>query len=161
MYTSKDISNDKVLETRRNWQNGIEKLTGKVFRKEEQDWKMVYLARCPGSTSSKVTWTFVIKDETKCVETLDYKVSTAAFHGAIVNWEIEGILHSSDKKLTLISDSDDFNLKDLKGAIKISISALLSGGEGDMAWQHAQLFRQSLDSKENPMVIRLSLTDRT
>lgn len=160
-YTSKNISNDKIIETKKNWLNGIEQLKGKVFRKEEQDWKMVYLARSPESTTSKITWTFVVEDETKCIDSLEYQVSTTTFHEAVVKWEVEGVLHSNDQKLKFVSGSDKYNSKDLKGAIKISLSATFSGGTGDMAWQHAQLFRQSLDSKDIPMIIRISLIDRS
>lgn len=35
------------------------------------------------------------------------------------------------------------------GASVFEIKAVLSGGKGDVAWQHAQLFRQSLNQTES------------
>ena len=38
--------------------------------------------------------------------------------------------------------------KSFKGCSELQLSVHLSGGRGDVAWQHAQLFRQTLDSKD-------------
>ena len=52
----------------------------------------------------------------------------------------------------------DFMTFDLNGAKTLSIKAVMHGGKGEVAWQHTQLFRQSIQSKgEYPFEIRLFL----
>lgn len=45
------------LETKEDWTSCIY-LAENVFRKEELDWKMVYLARTEGTDSAKIQWKF-------------------------------------------------------------------------------------------------------
>lgn len=45
------------------------------------------------------------------------------------------------------------------GSTFLEIEARLSGGKGDVAWQHAQLFRQQTDSQEFPFSITITLAD--
>lgn len=47
------------------------------------------------------------------------------------------------------------NLKNLIGLSKFSIKAILSGGKGDVAWQHTQLFRQRIDSTDYPFQLNI------
>lgn len=47
------------------------------------------------------------------------------------------------------------NIQELNGKYEFSIKALLKGGKGDCAWQHAQLFRQALDAKEFPFILNI------
>lgn len=47
--------------------------------------------------------------------------------------------------------------KNIQGAIDFQIIAKLSGGKGDVAWQHTQLFRQSLNSKDFPFDLQIEL----
>lgn len=49
-------------------------------------------------------------------------------------------------EVNVISDSGSANII---GASVFEIKAVLSGGKGDIAWQHAQLFRQSLNQAES------------
>ncbi|CAK9823570.1 Peptide-N(4)-(N-acetyl-beta-glucosaminyl)asparagine amidase [Anthophora retusa] len=47
------------------------------------------------------------------------------------------------------------------GSRKLILTATVSGGEGDCAWQHAQLFRQSLENKDDrSLSIDIQLKDR-
>lgn len=45
------------------------------------------------------------------------------------------------------------------GSTSLEIEARLSGGNGNVAWQHAQLFRQQTDSEEFPFSITFTLTN--
>ena len=56
---------------------------------------------------------------------------------------------------------DGSQLVEVKAAVRsqeFTISAHLSGGRGDVAWQHTQLFRQSLDDTHGrPFTVKITL----
>ena len=59
-----------------------------------------------------------------------------------------------------IVTGDELNtMKDvnIKGSRTFTVTARLSGGQGDVAWQHTQLFRQPLDATDDPFEIKISL----
>ncbi|XP_014205017.1 peptide-N(4)-(N-acetyl-beta-glucosaminyl)asparagine amidase [Copidosoma floridanum] len=163
-YVARDSGNNKVLTEKQKWQDGIATTDGGVFRKEEQDWNMVYLARSPGSAAGEVTWTLVVEDTANVhVDSVKLQAVTATFNGAALRWKITGIIGSNvgESKVVVVDSSENFETQDLKGAIKLSVSVTMSGGEGDVAWQHAQLFRQSLKTSSMlpSLVIKVNLTN--
>lgn len=163
-YIIKDVKNNKVLQKKKNWHEGIESMEGEIFMKKEDDWKMVYLTRSPESTSAKVTWSFELEDTANmCIASVNLRAITETFNGASIKWEIKGINLKEDVcKVVEINNSKNVEINDLNGAIRISVNATLSGGKGDMAWQHAQLFRQSLNvnSSEPSLLIKINLHDK-
>ena len=65
-------------------------------------------------------------------------------------------------KCFLFFSSDGKLLKtwSFSGSKSLRLSALLVGGKGDVAWQHAQLFRQPINNKDEfPLDITVSLRD--
>jgi peptide-N4-(N-acetyl-beta-glucosaminyl)asparagine amidase len=50
-------TNQEILESKEEW-SSLTHLSENVFRKEELDWKMVYLARTEGSQSARIQWKF-------------------------------------------------------------------------------------------------------
>lgn len=46
------------------------------------------------------------------------------------------------------SDGKMQSFSSLSGSSELIVTAELSGGEGDVSWQHTQLFRQSLKESE-------------
>ena len=52
---------------------------------------------------------------------------------------------------------ETFKTFELEGGHVLTISVLLTGGQGSVAWQHAQLFRQSLDDSDFPFEVILHL----
>lgn len=148
---------DKVIDKKVGWNKGVYEMEGGIFRKVENDWKMVYLARSQDNRCGKIVWNFEINDSNVQIGALRFHATTAVYHGAKVEWKLQGFYRSGKTSVLSINDSKGFETEQLKGAFKISLSAVLSGGENELAWQHAQLFRQSLGSTEHSMEININL----
>ncbi|XP_014477524.1 PREDICTED: peptide-N(4)-(N-acetyl-beta-glucosaminyl)asparagine amidase [Dinoponera quadriceps] len=156
------VRNDGTsLEQINGWLEGINSTCGGVFRKTEDDWKMVYLARSEGAKYGRVTWTFKITSPELYIKTFNLKAKTQVFHKASVSWEIEAIFDDNRTTVIPIAQSSDFHTKKVEKAVKLNLSATLSGGKDGIAWQHAQLFRQSMESAEEPsMLITIQLENQ-
>ncbi|CAC5363219.1 E3.5.1.52 [Mytilus coruscus] len=114
----------------------------KMFRKEEQDWKMVYLARKEGSPRSSLTWKFDFKGLK--ISKLEVRISSAVYENGVISWQL-----CSDSKCAMLKGSNEFQtVHDLEGEDGMTITADLSEGKGDNSWQHTQLFRQSVSDLE-------------
>lgn len=126
-----------------------------IKRKEEFDWKTVYLARAESTDKGHICWKFDLKH-------LDKKVIIKS-----VSINIESTVFQSGKvKMMLCTDSKTAPIKDNKmqlfdtevyGARSASIHVFLSGGDGEIAWQHTQLFRTSTTSDSDDPQLTLSI----
>lgn len=155
-------SDGHVLEQKSDWQEGVNYTEGGIFYKTENDWKMVYLVRESGAEHGCVRWSFEVKNSNLCIETFSLKAKTAIFHDANVTWEVEGLFPSINEKNTSviipICMCNNFFTDKLKGATRINVTVKLSGGKGNCAWQHAQLFRESINNtNESSMTIVIKL----
>ncbi|CAD5116155.1 DgyrCDS5077 [Dimorphilus gyrociliatus] len=112
-----------------------------IFRKEEHDWKMVYLARVPGYDFGKISWKFDLRDVRGKIKEFNVKLIHKTFSDGEVTWSVK-----SDEDIQRIrTNVEDTNVNDFsKGRNRVTLTALLSEGQGDNAWQHAQLFRSSM-----------------
>lgn len=147
------LNDGTTLEQISGWQEGINTMDGGVFRKIEHDWKMVYLARSPQAQCGYVKWTFKITNSELYLEMFSLKAKSEVFHGANVSWKIEAIF-SDDKMVVIpISNCNNFCTEEVRKAVRLDIIVTLSGGQDQLAWQHAQLFRQSLESVEEASLI--------
>ncbi|XP_005092800.1 peptide-N(4)-(N-acetyl-beta-glucosaminyl)asparagine amidase [Aplysia californica] len=126
-----------------------------VVRKEEHDWKMVYLARQNGGSSAEISWKFDVTDTDLRISKMELKASTAVYENGKISWQIcAGDNCFSQNGASL----QDFMTFDLHGTKTLTITAVMRGGKGDVAWQHTQLFRQSLQTQgEFPFEVRLFL----
>lgn len=161
----KVTNNDsKVVEQISGWQNGIYESQGGIFRKVEHDWKMVYLVRSPGTSRGKIQWNFVVSNPNLCIKTISLKVAVRTFFEANMSWEVEAFFDKVDQNKSTVFPIDDctnYYTEELKGSIKLILTATVSGGQGDCAWQHAQLFRQSLKSEDDQsLVLDIQLENR-
>ncbi|XP_060828510.1 peptide-N(4)-(N-acetyl-beta-glucosaminyl)asparagine amidase [Bombus pascuorum] len=146
------------------WQNGTNKIEGGMFRKEEHDWKVTYIARSPEATSGKIKWCFVVTKPNLYVRTFHLQATIRIFYEANVSWEVEAIFDNANQNKSVIlpiSDISDYRTDQLKGAVKLILTVTVSGGQGNCAWQHAQLFRQNIDCKvDKSLVINIELENR-
>ncbi|XP_067664918.1 peptide-N(4)-(N-acetyl-beta-glucosaminyl)asparagine amidase-like [Haliotis asinina] len=140
------------LETA-GWLSCVHK-TSSVFRKEERDWKMVYLSRTEGAARGSVSWKFDFKESGLRVNRCLLKADSSVFESGNVMWTICG-----DDKCVRMRGPDLVTLTevDVKGCVTLTITADLKGGNGDNAWQHAQLFRQEMNADNSPFEVKISL----
>lgn len=47
-------------------------------------------------------------------------------------------------------------MSELNGTSKFSIKVSMKGGKGETAWQHTQLFRQRIGSKDYPFEVKIT-----
>ncbi|XP_066530693.1 peptide-N(4)-(N-acetyl-beta-glucosaminyl)asparagine amidase isoform X2 [Hoplias malabaricus] len=111
-----------------------------VFRKEEQDWQTVYLARTEGSSSGTVSWKVMCAPVGMKIKAVSVRAVTQTFNSGSVQWRVR----SDQTTVKFPGDGEMHSLKHLSGSSELVLEAELSGGDGNVAWQHAQIFRQSL-----------------
>ncbi|XP_011879915.1 PREDICTED: peptide-N(4)-(N-acetyl-beta-glucosaminyl)asparagine amidase [Vollenhovia emeryi] len=157
-YHAVRCDNGDILERTSGWKKRVRHSEGGIFRKVEDDWKMVYLARSSDTARGRVQWSFEVGKSKLCIGTFALKAKSEVFHGATVSWELEVTFHDDRTAVIDVPNCSNFRTEEARGAVRLSVVATLSGGEGREAWQHAQLFRQSLDNTEEPsMIINIQL----
>ena len=147
------------------WENGVYQ-SQNIFRKEEFDWKMVYLCRnpeCRVGEKGVISWKFSLPTTSafKFDQAL-IKCHSKLYENANVSLRVSSV-RKADKKESLIEelDSDAEQVShtiDLSSVADCSVilTATLSGGRGDVHWQHAQLFREAISQpSQNPLHIKL------
>lgn len=154
----------KVLMDMSGWENGVNQAQGGIFRKVEYDWQVAYLSRSPGAASGKVKWCFAVTNPNLHVKTFNLRAIIYIFQKANVSWELEAFFDNVNQNKPLVLSIDDcsnYRTDQLKGSTKLILTATVSGGQNDCAWQHAQLFRQSLDIKnDRPFLVDIQLENR-
>ncbi|XP_013371130.1 PREDICTED: peptide-N(4)-(N-acetyl-beta-glucosaminyl)asparagine amidase [Chinchilla lanigera] len=145
-------SNNQTIS---GWENGVRKKEP-IFRKVETDWNMVYLARKEGSSFAYISWKFECGSVGLKIESISIQTSSQTFQTGIINWK----LRSDTAQVELTGDKNLRSYHDFSGATEVILEAELSKGDGDAAWQHTQLFRQSLnDLEENCLEIIIKFSD--
>ncbi|KFB51625.1 AGAP007390-PA-like protein [Anopheles sinensis] len=120
--------NEKITEKSKGWESR-QFLSKNIFRKEEHDWKMVYLARTEGTDEATIEWNFDFSVQGLRVKQVELQFGQETYEGA----KVELYYIKSD-------GSQSQSLSSLCECGKFTLQARLSGGT---SWQHAQLFRQS------------------
>uniref|UniRef100_A0A8C3G5Z2 Peptide-N(4)-(N-acetyl-beta-glucosaminyl)asparagine amidase n=1 Tax=Cyclopterus lumpus TaxID=8103 RepID=A0A8C3G5Z2_CYCLU len=115
-----------------------------VFRKVEQDWQMVYIARTEGSPVGKVCWKFDFSPAGMKIKSFSIMASSQTFHSGKVCW----LLEAGQSTTEFSGDGKMQSVQSLSGSSEFIVVAGLSGGEEETSWQHSQLFRRSLKEKE-------------
>lgn len=91
--------------------------------------------------SAEIIWKFDLSKSNLKVKSYKLIFETKTFGEGKIDVNVV----TSDGK-TNIEESNQFQ-----------VVAKLSGGKGDVAWQHTQLFRQSLNSREYPFELQVEL----
>ncbi|XP_004857850.1 peptide-N(4)-(N-acetyl-beta-glucosaminyl)asparagine amidase isoform X1 [Heterocephalus glaber] len=145
-------SNNQTIS---GWENGVWKMES-IFRKVETDWNMVYLARKEGSSFAYISWKFECGSVGLKIESISIKTSSQTFQTGTIKWK----LRSDTAQVDLTGDKNLRSYHDFSGSTEVILEAELSKGDGDVAWQHTQLFRQSLnDLEEKCLEIIIKFSD--
>uniref|UniRef100_A0A182R7C5 Peptide-N(4)-(N-acetyl-beta-glucosaminyl)asparagine amidase n=1 Tax=Anopheles funestus TaxID=62324 RepID=A0A182R7C5_ANOFN len=135
--------NEKITEKSNGWESR-QYVSRNIFRKEEHDWKMVYLARTEGTDEATIEWNFDFSIQGLRVKQIELRFGQETYDGAKV--ELYYIKSDGTQSQALSS---------LCECGKFTLQARLSGGK---SWQHAQLFRQSKSaSDEYPFEMNIVL----
>ncbi|KAE8596730.1 hypothetical protein XENTR_v10016222 [Xenopus tropicalis] len=146
------VSNNNEVIT--GWENGVWKAES-MCRKVENDWKMVYLARTEGSSSAAISWKIECASVGLQIESLSVRTSGQTFHSGKIKWK----LTSPEVEVEVNSDTSLHSYPEFLNSSEVELKAELCDGDGNTAWQHTQLFRESLDCKQNSLEIIIMLKD--
>lgn len=126
-----------VIETANDWKLWEFK-SENIFRKIEHDHKMAYLSRIEDADKGMLQWKFDFGADVK-IKSINLKLESKTFENGQLR---VSFIDAADK---IVNSKNE-----LIGSNKFSISVHFSGGNGDCAWQHAQLFRQNISSNDFP-----------
>lgn len=127
-----------------------------VFRKVENDWQMVYIARTEGSSTGKISWKFDFAPAGMTIKSISVMSKSQTFHSGKISWHLQ----TDQTKTPFLGDGTLRSFPALSGSSELTVTAEVSGGDGETSWQHSQLFRQSLkETEEHSFEIRVCLQD--
>ncbi|XP_006006863.1 peptide-N(4)-(N-acetyl-beta-glucosaminyl)asparagine amidase isoform X1 [Latimeria chalumnae] len=148
------LSNDN--EEIKGWEKGVWKMES-VFRKVENDWQMAYLARTEESSLGRISWKFECSSVALIVDNVSVQAASQTFQNGIVKWR----LYNNTVEVDLTGDKTLHSFQEFSGETEVILEAEMNEGTGDINWQHAQLFRQSLlECQEYPLEIIITFKDK-
>lgn len=131
-----------------------------ITRKVETDWKMTYLSRTESSPTGSISWQVDLSSCDLEIDSVTVVATSETFHSGRVEWKLSGDEESQSEILSGGRESTITSV--LSGSKTLKLTATLSGGKGNVAWQHAQLFRQPLDSQSDyPLDVAIFLREPT
>lgn len=148
----------------KNWSTATYRHSN-IQYKVENDWKMAYLART-SSERAFIEWLFALDSSQDLPFKLELKFETKCFESGQIKLVMEFINgDGSSREVVLSGESGQsadgviiwkmvngrfsFELGTGKALKEIKLRAEMSLGNGDNAWQHTQLFRQSLKDTDS------------
>lgn len=155
-YLRPSNQREKIL----GWHSCLFEAKG-IWRKVENSERKSYLARVPNCLIGKVTWNIDLSQMKGRIKKIEICVESTCFENGQVKWILEGLGPSTDMMGKIdTANSNRVNsislepgrkrtINDFRGCEGVKLIAILTGGQGPIGWQHAQLFRQELDDKQS------------
>lgn len=138
------------------WQNGVYSYSS-LFRKEEMDWKKAYLCREENCEKSTIEWRFDFSSTGLVVQDITLICTTKLYNNGQVEWKLVG--NDQTMNLPIIENIQEIKIDCMNGSDFVILSASLFGGSGEVAWQHSQIFRQSIHDQDYPFHILFVLKE--
>lgn len=156
-----------ILSTAKSWNSRIYSARN-VFRKEEHDWKMVYLARTEGTNEAVIEWKVDVSTRKMTIKDLKLTFDTKVYENATV--KVEFVINNGEFcfcSFSIFQSQFDLQFLHLTGEVvtdrekvrncsSVIVRATLVGGRGDNSWQHSQIFRQEMKSTEHPFLLSIT-----
>lgn len=145
-------------EKRKGWSESSYSYVN-MAKKIEHDWRMVYVARKEGSSSNnpgEISWRVDLTDVDW--RSIDIHLKAQLYQTGVVDLTIFPTDSPHARIHLPVNHLNTVNRNELPPHTNnITITASLSNGNGNLAWQHAQLFRQSIDreSKGQSFLVRI------
>ena len=176
------LNDTKVVN---DWKSLVFKYAN-VERKVETDWKMCYLARKPGTARAFIEWHFDLNMD-RVIDHIELVCESQCYESGEIKWTfnlIDCVKNETSSELVLDKTSvasttanDRFRVelnerghfliraqnsfleldKNFLVNKKLMIRVEMSNGSGENAWQHTQLFRQSLNAKKDEHLFQMKI----
>ncbi|VDO96970.1 unnamed protein product [Soboliphyme baturini] len=131
------------------WETGIFKVRN-IARKVEEDWKMIYLARNNGAKEGFLMWKFRYLNQAVRVKKISLMIESETFE----NGAVAVTLGCASSQETLKCNEMNEIYPSFSGHW-FTVKAVLSGGRGPCAFQHAQLFRVGFQATKPSLVLHV------
>ncbi|XP_068689153.1 peptide-N(4)-(N-acetyl-beta-glucosaminyl)asparagine amidase-like, partial [Montipora foliosa] len=116
------------------------------------------LARLSCSTTGLVAWQVDFSSSGLVIDSVTTKALVTTSGTGQVDWTLEGDDHIAEQ-LDFANAHETVTTSVLRGSKTLKLTATLSGGKGDVAWQQAQLFSQPIDSENIAFHLTVILRD--
>lgn len=115
---------------------------------------MSYLARQEGTPEGSLSWRLELLPG-RTVEKLDLIFAGTTYENGSVNWSVL----TDEENIPVEGSNGAHSITLQKKAKFVCLKAVVSGGRGTTAWQHAQLCRESLDNQQYSLEMAVTLSD--
>lgn len=123
-----------------------------IFRKVEQDWKKTYLCRKDGSKNGRILWRVDHNQQSYRIKKIEIRLGKIELFN---EGKATATICCGDLCANIPLETGCVTLDEVSDSRYTEISVELFGGKGDLAWQHAQLFRTDNAQPLNNFELRI------
>lgn len=87
LFLSTALGEPIISNLTKKWES-CHYLSSNIFRKEERDWKMAYLARAEDTETATIAWNFDFTNEKLIIDLVTVKFETKTYENGVVDLQI-------------------------------------------------------------------------